>query len=148
MRRFWIGMVSALAFVGLVSTSGTADARTGRVAKTSACSDLVKGYQKVNALGAEVDFNHPKTLNKALKQAAQQLRSLATSAPSALRASFKRLAAAYKKLATLNYSKPDSFTKFTATATTYAPDFARISAYLSTTCGFTVPTGESSIPTT
>jgi len=134
--------------VGLVSVSGAAYARTSRVAKTLTCSDLSKRYQKVSALGAEVDFNHPKTLNKALQQAAQELGSLVKSAPSALRASFKRLAAAHK-LAALDYAKPESFTKFTGTATTYASDFARITAYLGTTCGFTVPTGEgSSIPTT
>ncbi len=147
MRGFWVGMAGALALAGLVSAPGVAYARTGGVIKTSSCSDLVKKYTKVNQGSAGVDPTNPKSLSKLLKQSAQTLKGLAKSGPAELRASFKRLAAAFDNLSKADFSNPNNLSQFSTFAVTYAKDLEKIAAYFAKQCNLTIPTA-GSIPTT
>lgn len=146
MRRFWMGMAGLLALVGLVSVPSVAYARTSGVAKAASCSDLVKKYKKANAT-AGIDFNNPSSFSKLFKQGAKQLKTLAKNGPSELRASFKRLAAAFDKLSTVDFSNPNSLSQLSTFGTTYAKDLQKIAAYFAKQCNFTIPTaGSETIP--
>jgi hypothetical protein len=145
MRGFWVGTAGVVALAGLAAAPGVAYAGTGGVAKTSSCSDLVKKYTKANQVPSGVD--NPKSLSKLFKQGAQTLKGLAKSGPAELRASFKRLAAAFDTFSKLDLSNPNNLTQFSTFAVTYASDFEKIATYFAKQCKFTIPTA-GTIPTT
>lgn len=96
---------------------------------------------------ASVDFTNPKSLSKAFKQEVQTLKSLAKNGPAELRASFKRLAAAFDSLSKVDFSNPNNLSQFSTFAVTYAKDLGKIAAYFAKQCNFTIPTA-GAIPTT
>jgi hypothetical protein len=147
MRRFWIGLAGAVALTSLVSVPGVAYAGTTGVNKATSCTDLIKGYQKVNSATAGINFSNPKSFNTLFKQAAQTLKGYAKSGPSALRTAFKHLAAAYDKFAKTDFSNPTALSQLSTLATTYATDLQKIAAYFAKQCKFTIPTaGSETIP--
>jgi hypothetical protein len=139
MRGFWIGTAGVLALAGLAAAPGVAYAGTSGVAKTSSCSDLVKKYSKANQTSAGVDFANPKSFNKLLKQGAQTFKGLAKSGPAELRASFKRLGAAYDNLSKVDFSNPNNFSQLSTLGVTYLKDLQKISAYFAKRCNFAIP---------
>jgi len=147
MRRFWIGLAGAVALTSLVSVPGVAYAGTTGVNKATSCTDLVKGYQKVNQASAGINFSDPKSLNTVFKRAAQTLKAYAKSGPSALRSAFKHLAAAYDKFAKTDFSNPTALSQLSTLGTTYAKDLQKIASYFAKQCNFTIPTaGSETIP--
>ena len=147
MRRFWIGLAGAVALTSLVSLPGVAYAGTTGVNKATSCPDLIRGYQKVTQASAGINFSNPKSLNTLLRQAAQVWKDDVKTGPVALRASFRRLAAAYDKFAKSDFSNRKTLSQFLTLGTTYAKDLQKIAAYFAKQCRFTIPTaGSETIP--
>ena len=148
MRRFWVGLAGVLAVASLVSVSGVAYAgTTTSVNKATSCTDLIKGYQKVNQASSGINFSDPKSLNTLFKQAAKTLRGYANSGPSALKSAFKHLASAYDKFAKTDFSNPTALSQLSTFGTTFAKDLQKIAAYFAKQCNFTIPTaGSETIP--
>jgi len=136
MRRVWIVVAGTVMVAGLLSGPTAAYATSGTSRQASACTDLIKKYQKSNKLPA-TDFNNPKVLTNLGKQEVQAFKALASTGPSELRASFKRLANAYSKI---DFTNPAVFTQLATIGRTLEKDLVKIATYFAKRCNYTIPT--------
>jgi hypothetical protein len=140
MRKLAIVVAAAVALTGFASGTSVASARSATTRSGSvSCSDLVKKYQKANGATNSPNLKDPNAFKKLFAQSAKQLRSLASSGPSELRPSFKRLAAAFDKFANANASDPTFVEQLSSFATTFRSDFEKISRYFAKKCNSAIP---------
>ena len=147
MRRLWVLVAGVVAVAGIVAGPGIAAASPSTSRATSACSDLVNKYTRVSANTQKINFSNPKSLSKLFKQAAVTFSSLANTAPSSLQSAFRHLASAYRKLGSVDFSKPNAFSAFATFGRKYSKDFQKISRYFSRTCKFH-PSSPITVPST
>jgi len=144
MRRLWVLVAGVVAVAGMVAGPGVAAASPSTSRATSACSDLVNKYKKVNANTQKIDFSKPKSLSKLFKQAAVTFSSLANTGPASLRSAFSHLAKGYRQLGNVDFSKPNAFSALATVGRKYSKDFQKIGKYFGQKCNFHIPTNTSS----
>ncbi len=83
---------------------------------STACTDLIKRYQKTASSPSSIGVTRPASIQAAFKAAAKEARSLASSGPSALRSAFRHLANADDQLAKTDFSNPASLSELGGSA--------------------------------
>jgi hypothetical protein len=140
MRRRWIVVAAVVACAGLAGQTGIAAAEGGNTHAAVSCNDLIKKYGKFNSAQANADLTKPTSLKKVYQDVAKVLNKLANSGPSSLRAAFKHLAAAYARLAKIDFSNPSSIGSLGGLFQQIQPDLQKIAAYFGSACHYTIPT--------
>lgn len=132
MRRISILLIAVLAFSGLALSSGVAGASTTATKQSAAsCAALMKKFDRLSGLNQS---QNPKDLGKVFGQASSAFKSMAKSAPAALKGSFNHLAKAYGSLRNINFTNPASASKLRTFSSSIGKDLAKIGKYFANSC--------------